>query len=66
MRTPSFHVGNPEFDPDRVGFRTTSGATTTELDTLIPGNLNTGHDQYGNKDFTEEDRMNLVEYLKSL
>lgn len=66
MRTPSFHVGNPEFDPDRVGFRTTSGATTTELDTLIPGNLNTGHDQYGNKDFSEEDRMNLVEYLKSL
>ncbi len=69
-RTPGFRVGNPEYDPIHVGFRTdgapTGGPASTEIDTLLDGNRNTGHDQYGNNEFTEDERLQLVEYLKSL
>jgi len=70
-RPEAFGVGNPDFDPARVGFtqavddapfifrvRDNGGAP-------IPGNFNSGHD-YGNADLTEAERIDLVEYLKSL
>jgi hypothetical protein len=65
-RSKTFHVGNAEYDPIRAGFRTDAGPGTTEIDTRVPGNRNTGHDQYGNNKFTEDERLQLLEYLKSL
>ena len=65
-RMESFHMGSREFDPVKVGFSTAPGPNTTELDTTKPGNLNTGHDTYGNAEFSEDDRRALVEYLKKL
>jgi hypothetical protein len=65
-RSKVFHVGSLEFDPMKVGFRTDPGPATTELDTSVDGNFNTGHDQYGNGAFTEEERMQILEFLKTL
>jgi mono/diheme cytochrome c family protein len=66
QRSKVFYAGSNEFDPVNVGFVTTAGTGTSKVDTQIEGNLNTGHDQYGDRDFTPEQRMQLLEYLKSL
>ena len=65
-RSKKFRVGRREFDPVRVGFATGEypPGFGSELDTTIAGNRNTGH-EYGT-DLSEDDRMALVEYLKSL
>ena len=64
-RSKTFHVGNREFDPIKVGFKTEAvSGTTTLFDTSLLGNSNAGHDTYG--DFTPEQRWQLVEYLKTL
>lgn len=65
-RTKIFSVGSHEFDPRLVGFSIAGGPGTTEMDCNVPGNLNTGHDQYGNESFSDEERWQLLEYLKSL
>ena len=62
-RPETFMVGAREFDPVKVGFR--SDGEGFEFDTSISGNRNTGH-EYGNCDMTDEDRWDLIEYLKSL
>ena len=64
QRTTRFYVGNREFDPTKVGYVTSEGEGTTLLDTTLPGNSNEGHDTYGV--FSEEERWQLVEYMKSL
>jgi len=63
-RTPKFHVGSKKFDAKKVGFETTGGDGTSLFDTSKPGNTNVGHDMYGT--FSEEERWQLIEYLKSL
>jgi hypothetical protein len=63
-RSPQFYVGNHEFDPAKVGYVTSKTEGTTLFDTSLPGNSNEGHDTYG--EFNEEQRWQLVEYLKSL
>jgi hypothetical protein len=65
-RTAKFYVGNREFDPVRVGYVFVESEGASLFDTTIPnsGNSNSGHDTYGT--FTEEERWQLVEYLKSL
>lgn len=63
-RTSKFYVGSREFDPKKVGFKTDAAPGTTLFDTSLPGNFNSGHDTYGT--FNEEQRWQLVEYLKSL
>jgi hypothetical protein len=86
-RPSTFMVGSREFDPVKVGFKT-SGYAGFEFLTTKPGNSNAGH-EYGarptpvldangqpvkNKDgtdmviptLTKEQRMDLIEYLKSL
>lgn len=63
-RSTSFFVGSREFDPAKVGFETVQAEGTTLFDTSKPGNSNAGHDMYG--EFSEEERWQLVEYLKSL
>lgn len=65
-RMKTFHVGSREFDTKNVGFSTDKGPGTSEIDTSVPGNLNTGHDMYGNANFSEDERRALVEYMKTL
>lgn len=80
-RPLTFYVGSREFDAKHVGFKSDASSITvlsdgTELppfrfDVLdeagnpIPGNYNSGHD-YGTSELSDEQRMELVEYLKSL
>jgi hypothetical protein len=77
-----FHVGRREFDPKHVGFETKAFAggflfrTTDEQGGPIPGNANTGHEYGTGKTVKEggdglpplkdEERWQLVEYMKSL
>ena len=60
-----FKVGSREFDPVKVGFRTDVGE---DFDPRLPGNLSVGHD-FGHQDgraFSGDERMQLIEYMKSL
>jgi mono/diheme cytochrome c family protein len=63
-RETSFHVGSREFDPVEVGFKNAPGVIGFVLDTTVPGNRNTGH-RYGDA-LSDEERKDLVEYLKTL
>jgi len=74
LRPRIFTVGEREFDPAKVGFTYTTlkegenlpkGDGRFKFDTSIPGNANTGHD-YGACIKTEDERLDLIEYLKSL
>lgn len=73
-RPTSFCLGNLEFDPVKVGYDPTCRSGTNTIDTATAGNLNTGHSfedgPRGNGVIgpllSPEDRMALVEYLKSL
>ena len=76
-RPKSFFLGGQEYDPEKVGyktektdensweFRTHKSMPGYDLLEPIDGNNNSGHD-YGNSLFSEEDRMAIIEYLKSL
>lgn len=74
-RPEKFYVGSREFDPVNVGFKS-QGYDGFLFDTNIPGNKNTGH-EYSSRErklangevipaLTPEERMELLEYLKSL
>jgi len=62
-RLQRFKVGSREFDPMNVGFDLAGG--TFEFDTTVEGNSNKGH-EYGTKKLADEERWQLVEYLKTL
>jgi hypothetical protein len=64
QRSRRFPVGHAEYDPVRMGYTMTAPAGTDQFDTSQPGNANTGH-EYGT-DLSEEERMALLEYLKTL
>lgn len=61
-RDKTFHVGSIEFDPERVGF--VDDPSFPEFDVNIVGNSNAGHD-FGT-DLSDEEKRQLIEYLKSL
>lgn len=61
QRFKKFRVGSREFDPVNVGFDYTTGLF--EFDTAVRGNGNSGH-EYGTQ-MTEEERQQLLEYLKT-
>ena len=63
-RPDSFMVGAREFDPVKVGFKS-KGYDGFKFRTDIRGNRNTGH-EYGACNMTDQDRWDLIEYLKSL
>jgi len=63
-RPKTFRVGAREFDPEKVGFKYTEEQGFV-FDTDIRGNRNTGH-EYGACAMNDDDRMDLIEYLKSL
>ena len=65
QRKPEFFVGNQNFDPNHVGFESKAGPDTFLFDTSQPGNSNSGH-IYGNDAFTDDQREQLVEYMKTL
>ena len=61
-----FRVGSQEFDPVKVGYVTDRGA---EFDPTRRGNSNAGHDfsrRANGQPFTDEERKQLIEYMKSL
>jgi hypothetical protein len=62
-RPDKFQVGSREFDPDRVGL-ISSGYSGFTFDTSHRGNSNAGH-AYGTG-LDKENRLDLLEYLKSL
>jgi hypothetical protein len=66
QRTKTFSAGSAELDTKAVGQRTDVGPST--FDTSLPGNLNSGHDgpAYGTDKLSEEQRWQLVEYMKTL
>lgn len=74
QRSKSFLLGSRTFDPVRVGFAidqpaTAAGYTPFRFDVTQKGNWNTGHEFVTRKDgepFTEDERWQLVEYMKTL
>jgi hypothetical protein len=65
-RPKTFYTGGIEFDPVQVGYITTPGGKNTFLfNTSVPGNSNAGHD-YGNAQLTDDERWDLVDYMKTL
>jgi hypothetical protein len=63
-RSKSFYLGNPEFDPVKVGYRTEPFDGGYHYDTTRPGYSNRGH-TYGTT-IADQDRWALIEYLKTL
>jgi len=74
-RPCKFMVGSREFDPEKVGLKN-SGYDGFLFQTKLPGNSNAGH-EYGTKGITlpngekrgpltKDERMDLLEYLKTL
>lgn len=68
QRDKKFWVGSREIDTTNVGFKTVQVPGGFEFDTSLQGNSNAGHDSpdYGVGQMTEEQRWDLIEYLKSL
>jgi len=68
-RVKEFHVGSRELDPVNVGFVTDSGPSVFKVlkpdGTIMPGNSNLGHD-YGTMDLTDDEKWQVIEYMKSL
>lgn len=60
-RAKSFHLGDRAFDPEKVGY---ADSGTFVFDTTLPGNSNAGH-KYGT-DLTDQQKWELIEYLKTL
>ncbi|QDU75058.1 hypothetical protein Pan97_20790 [Bremerella volcania] len=61
-RAKTFHVGSIQLDTEGVGF--IDDPAYPVFDTEVPGNSNQGHDYGG--ELMEEDKLDLLEYLKSL
>jgi hypothetical protein len=72
-RPKTFYLGNREYDPVNVGYRTEEFPGGFKLDTSIRGNSNSGH-EFNNGSgkgiigplLNPEDRRALIEFLKSL
>jgi mono/diheme cytochrome c family protein len=66
-RPASFNIGTRAYDPVKAGYATDAGAAGNgfTFNTAAHGNSNQGHD-YNVGKLTEEERLALLEYLKSL
>ncbi len=66
QRSKTFRVGSREIDEARIGFRADTGPFL--FDTSLPGNSNRGHEgpDYGTDRLTESERLQLIEYLRTL
>ena len=72
-RPATFYLGNREYDPVNVGYRTDRLDGGFEFDTSVRGNHNTGHEFNNEKKqgvigplLAPEERRALVEYIKTL
>ena len=72
-RPKTFYLGNREYDPVNVGYRTDKLDGGFEFDTSLRGNHNTGHEFSNDKRegvigplLTPDERRALVEYIKTL
>ncbi len=75
-RPDVFYVGSRDFDPVAVGFKSDQGEESQKFDTALPGNSNSGHEYGTGNDpavkngplhaLSSEERLDLLEYLKSL
>lgn len=73
-RPSKFCLGSRQFDPKHVGYSTECLSGAFKLDTSLAGNRNIGHEfkdgQCGNgtigRALTDEERWDLIEFLKSL
>ncbi len=63
-RPVEFFVGTLDFDPERFGILQGEGEYTSLFDTSLYGNTNVGH-EFG-VDLLHEEKMSLIEYLKTL
>jgi len=64
-RPARFPMGQHEYDPEKVGYVTeVSGTPRFTFDVSMPGNGNGGH-EYGTG-LSDEEKRDLIEYLKSL
>jgi uncharacterized protein (DUF2235 family) len=73
-RPKVFYLGNKQYDPVKLGVNTDPLKGATEFCTDLPGNSNAGHEfndgPKGNgvigRKLSEEERMQIIEYLKTL
>ncbi|MBX3335169.1 MAG: hypothetical protein KF876_13665 [Nitrospira sp.] len=73
-RPREFCLGDREYDPIHMGYRTQCTEGAFRLDTSIPGNLNTGHEFKDGpsglgvlgRGLSQQERLDLIEFLKSL
>jgi hypothetical protein len=65
QRMQQFSVGSRQYDPINVGFVTAPSPGSYLYDTTLPGNSNAGHD-YGTAELNDTQRLELLEYLKTL
>ena len=73
-RSETFFAGNREYDPRNVGYEHGRFKGGFLYDTRVEGNSNTGHlfqsgapgDGVIGGEFSDTDRLNIIEYLKSL
>jgi hypothetical protein len=67
QRPKTFLVGTRTYDPKHAGYATdaASAGNSFTFDTSLAGNANKGHD-YGVGALTETQRLELLEYLKTL
>src|SRR5262249_52597512 len=73
-RSKVFYLGSKQFDPVKLGLSTETLKGVSEFRVELPGNSNAGHEfndgpkghgVIGRK-LTSEERMQIVEYLKTL
>ena len=73
-RPKVFYLGNKQYDPVKLGLNTDPLLGASEFHTDLPGNSNAGHEfndgPKGNgvigRKLSEEERMEIIEYLKTL
>lgn len=73
-RPKTFCLGNREYDSEQMGYRTECSTGMFQLDTSIGGNHNTGHEFKNGprgqgvigRGLNHEERLDLIEFLKSL
>jgi len=73
-RSKLFYLGNKQFDPVKLGLDTTPLEGATEFRVDLAGNSNAGHEfndgPKGNgvigRKLTKEERLQIIEYLKTL
>jgi hypothetical protein len=75
-RPKQFYLGNREYDPVKLGYKTDELTNGFLFDTAIRGNANTGHEfndkpagtkgKIGKRTLAPDERKAIIEYLKTL